>query len=45
MLVVVGEVARLAERFAWFRGAGSSTADPFTDVPAAPAAPVSKRTA
>jgi hypothetical protein len=47
VLVVIGEVARLAERFAWFPGAGSSTADPFTDVPdAAPAeAPVSTRTA
>jgi hypothetical protein len=31
--VVIGEVARLAERFAWFRSAGASTADPFADVP------------
>jgi uroporphyrin-III C-methyltransferase len=46
VLVVVGEVARLAERFAWFRGAGASTADPFADVPeAAVDRPVSKRTA
>ena len=48
VLVVVGEVARLAERFAWFRSAGASTADPFADVPDAAAEdaapPLSTRT-
>ena len=32
VLVIIGEVARLAERFGWFRGAGASTADPFADM-------------
>ncbi len=29
VLVVIGEVVALAERFAWFRSAGASTAEPF----------------
>jgi hypothetical protein len=47
VLVVIGEVARLADRYGWFRSAGASTADPFADMPepAGPRTPVNKRTA
>jgi len=49
VLVVIGEVAALAERYAWFRMAGASTADPFADVPASDEAearsPINRRTA
>lgn len=34
VLVVVGEVVALAERYAWFRSSGASTAEPFAMPPA-----------
>ncbi len=45
VLVVIGDVVTLGERYAWFRSAGASTADPFPDPPLAeaPARPVLNR--
>jgi siroheme synthase len=43
VLVVIGDVVALADRYAWFRSSGASTAEPFAMPPADE--DVSKRTA